>query len=130
MKYKIFLAIFVIALISSVIITTNGTTGVCKTGAGCELVNNSQYGSFLGIKNSVYGIIIFSLMIILTLFHMNNPTKHSRFLIHGGIILGAIISLYFLYLQFFVIRIFCEFCIVVDLGMIIALMFLFWLWKH
>ena len=130
MKYKIFLAIFVIALISSVIITTNGTTGVCKTGAGCELVNNSQYGSFLGIKNSVYGIIIFSLMIILTLFHMNNPTKHSRFLIHWGIILGAIISLYFLYLQFFVIRIFCEFCIVVDLGMIIALMFLFWLWKH
>lgn len=130
MKYKIFLVVFFIGLVSSVILASNGLTGVCEPGAGCELVNNSGYGSVFGIKNSILGIFIFSFMILVTLFHMNVPNRHTKRIIHAAVLIGSVIALYFLYLQFFVIRIFCNFCLVVDFALLIALIFLFWLWKH
>ena len=130
MKYKIFLTVFVIGLLSSLILASNDSTGICETGAGCELVNNSNYGSTFGIKNSLYGVFIFSFMILITAWHMRNPNRHTKKIIHAAVIIGSIISLYFLYLQFFVIRIFCEFCLLVDFSLLVALLFLFWLWEH
>ncbi len=130
MKYKIFLLIFLVSLISSIILSTNGTTGVCKPGAGCDLVNNSSYGSTLGIKNSVYGIFIFSFMVLVTLFHITKPNKHTRMVIHTATIIGSLIAIYFLYLQIFIIKYFCEFCLLIDLGLLVSLVFMFWLWEH
>ena len=130
MKYKIFLFFFFLSLISSIILFSNSTTGICDPGKGCDVVNSSVYGSTLGIKNSVYGIFIFSFMIVLTLFHINKPNKHTRKVIHGAVILGSLIAIYFLYLQFFVIRAFCTYCLVIDFGLIISLIFLFYLWEH
>ena len=130
MKYKIFLLVFAISLISSIIITTNSSSGVCTIGGNCDTVNNSPYGSLFGIKNSVYGIFIFSFMIVLTLFHMNRPSRHTKMLIHLAVILGSIIAIYFLYMQFFVIRVFCTYCLIVDFGLLISLIFMFWLWEH
>ncbi len=130
MKYKILLLVFVISLISSLILFSNSLTGICDPGKSCDIVNSSAYGSTLGIKNSVYGIFIFSFMIAITLFHMKKPSNHTRRIIHTAVILGSIISLYFLYLQFFVIRVFCNFCLVIDLGLLISLIFLFYLWRH
>lgn len=130
MKYKIFLLIFVLSLISSIILFSNSLTGICDPGKGCDVVNSSAYGSTLGIKNSLYGIFIFSFMIILTFFHMNKPNRHTKRIIHTAVILGSVIALYFLYLQFFIIRAFCSFCLVIDFGLLIALIFLFYLWRH
>ena len=130
MKYKIFLVVFIISLISSIILFSNSLTGICDPEKGCDVVNSSVYGSTLGIKNSVYGMFIFSFMIALTLFHINKPNKHTRRIIHTSVILGSIIALYFLYLQFFVIRVFCTFCLIIDFGLLISLIFLFYLWEH
>lgn len=130
MKYKIFLFVFLLSLISSIILYTNSLTGICDPGKGCDVVNSSVYGSTLGIKNSTYGIFIFSFMILLTAFHMKKPSSHTRKIIHAAVILGSVIALYFLYLQFFVIRIFCSLCLIIDFGLLIALIFLFYLWKH
>ena len=130
MKYKIFLLVFFIGLVSSLVIFSNSSTGVCTIGGGCDTVNNSSYGSTFGIKNSVYGIFIFSFMIIITLLHMKRPNKHTRTMIHWAGILGSLIAVYFLYLQIFVIRVFCNFCLIIDFGLLIALIFLFYLWRH
>ena len=130
MKYKIFLFIFVVALISSIALTLDSSTGVCTLGGNCDTVNSSPYGSILGIKNSIYGIFIFSLMILLTGFHMRRPNRQTRKIIHAAVIFGSMIALYFLYLQFFIIRTFCTYCLIVDFSLIIALIFLFYLWRH
>ena len=130
MKYKIFLVIFFIGLICSLILTSNSESGLCKPAAGCDLVNNSSYGSTLGIKNSVYGIFIFPFLILLTIFHILNPGKHTRRILHLGIILGSLVAIYFLYLQFFVLKLYCKFCIVIDIALLIGLFFMFWLWEH
>jgi uncharacterized membrane protein len=130
MKYKIFLAIFVIGLISSIILFSNSTTGICTPGNGCDTVNSSIYGSTLGVKNSMYGIFIFSFMIILTLFHIKRPNRSTKMIIHAAIMLGSVIALYFLYLQIFIIKALCEFCLVIDLGLLVGLGFMFYLWNH
>ena len=130
MKYKIFLFVFVIGLISSIVLYSNSLTGICDPGRGCDVVNSSVYGSTLGIKNSVYGIFIFSFMILLTLFHMSKPSKHTKNIIHLAVIIGSLIALYFLYLQIFVIKVFCNFCLLVDIGLLVGLGFMFYLWEH
>lgn len=130
MKYKIFLFVFVISLLSSIVLYSNSLTGICDPGKGCDVVNGSVYGSTLGIKNSVHGIFIFSFMIILTLFHMKKPNKHTRRILHLAIIIGSAIAIYFLYLQIFVIKVICSFCILVDIGLLVSLIFMIYLWKN
>lgn len=130
MKYKIFLFIFAISLISSIVLYSNSLTGICDPGKGCDVVNSSAYGSTFGVSNSLYGVFIFALMLILTMLHMAKPNRHTRNVIHGAVIIGALISIYFLFLQFFVIRVFCIFCLIIDFGLLIALLFMFYLWKH
>lgn len=130
MKYKIFLFVFIIGLISSIIITSNSSTGICRPGNGCDTVTGSSYGSTLGIKNATYGVVIFPLLIILTIFHMKKPNNHTRRILHLAVGFGALVSTYFLYLQVFVIKAFCEFCIVIDIALLIGLGFMFYLWEH
>ena len=130
MKYKLLLLVFAIGLISSIILFSNSSTGICNLGNGCDVVNSSVYGSTFGIKNSSYGMFIFSFMILLTLFHIKKPNKHTRRIIHLAVLLGSTIALYFLYLQIFVIKVICSFCLIVDFGLLVALGFMFYSWKH
>lgn len=48
------------------------------------------------------------------------PTQIKRLLIDSGAIIGFFIALYFIFLQIFVIKAFCKFCLVIDAGMILA----------
>jgi uncharacterized membrane protein len=130
MKYKVFLFVFIIGLISSIVITSNTTTGICRPGNGCDTVTSSVYGSTLGIQNSTYGIFVFSFLILLTLFHMKRPTKHVRGILHFAVGFGALVAIYFLYLQIFVIKAFCEFCILIDIALLVGLGFMIYLWEH
>ena len=129
MKYKIFLLVFVIGLISSIALTYN-SSAVCLPGDGCDTVTSSDYGSTFGIKNSVYGIFVFPFLILLTLFHMKRPNKHTRRVLHAAIIFGSLVAIYFFYLQVFVIQAFCKFCILIDLALLIGLGFMIYLWEH
>jgi len=130
MKYKIFLFVFILGLISSIVLYSNSLTGICDPGKGCDVVNSSIYGSTLGIKNSVHGIFIFSFMILLTLFHIKKPNNHTRKIIHLAILIGSAIAVYFIYLQIFVIKALCSFCFLVDVSLLVSLIFMFYLWKH
>ena len=130
MKYKIFLAVFIIGLISSIVLYSNSLTGICDPGKGCDVVNSSTYGKTFGVSNSLYGIFIFSFMILLTAFHMKKPNSHTRKILHLTIIIGSAVAVYFLYLQLFVIKAICNFCILVDISLLISLGFMFYLWDH
>lgn len=130
MKYKIFLLIFAIGLISSIAITLNSSTGLCQPGNGCDTVISSSYGSTFGIHNSVLGIFIFSFLILLTLFHLKRPNSHTRRILHLAMGIGSLVAIYFLYLQIFVLKALCEFCVVIDVALVIGLGFMIYLWKH
>ncbi len=128
-KYKILLALLIISLLSSVILTIKSPEEICDVREGCDLVLNSKYAKTLGIKNSNYGIVIFTILIIITLSQIKNPEKIKKTIIMSLLSIGSLIALYFLYLQQFVLKAYCKYCLVIDLGIITALIVITLPWK-
>ena len=124
-KYHIILALFLISLISSIILSVKPTSEICDVSSGCEVVYYSAYSSFLGIQNSYYGTVIFALLIILTFTYLINPTRNKKAAINLSILIGGLVALYFLYIQSFVLKAYCQYCLIVDLSMVIALILIF-----
>lgn len=120
LRYKIVFAIFVLALISSLLLSFVPLPVICTPFEGCNAVQTSTYAKTLGISNSYYGIIIFLLMSLITLLYIKKPNRQMKFLIHTGVFIGTLIVLYFFYLQQFVIHAYCKYCLVIDIGIIIS----------
>ena len=51
---------------------------------------------------------------------MQKPKENKQLLIDSAVILGFIIAIYFIYLQTFVIKAFCKYCLAIDFSMILA----------
>jgi len=133
MKNKILLTIFIICFLASVILSIPQTldSGFCDPDpeAGCNSVQNSKHGYIFGIKTANVGVFAFALLSILTFFQIKKPRKELKKIIITGIIIGAIIAFYFIYLQIFIFKKLCPYCMVADTGAIIALMVLIF-WKR
>ena len=97
----------------------SGTIPVCLTGKGCEIVQNSQYSQILGIPLSILGTISLILLLIFYYLAYKGKINYNWFL--AACIFGTLDALYFIYLQFFVIKALCSNCLFVDFGMILIL---------
>jgi len=117
---QIYLSMLIIlALIATTYIayTASQGTEVCILGSDCKSVQNSEYGSFLGVKVSVWGMIAFTLLFIL---YGWAHSSYKRYRIYISVALfGALISLIFITIQAFVLKQWCSSCIVVDMLMLI-----------
>jgi uncharacterized membrane protein len=129
LKYRILLAIFIIALICSILLSIVPLPLICTQFEGCNTVQTSIYAKTLGIENSYFGIVIFSLMSLMIYSHIRKPHKNKKSIINLGVFFGAMISLYFLYLQKFVLNAFCKYCLVVDFGMVVSFFVMNVPWK-
>lgn len=129
-KYQILLVFFILSFIISLILSFIPTPDICSVEAGCNVVQNSSYNSFFGIKNSFFGIAIFAAMIILVYAQMKYHFGYRRKLINYGVLAGSIISVYFLYIQTSVLHAYCRYCVVVDISMILSLIAVLYWWKE
>lgn len=83
----------------------------CTIG-GCESVLNSQYAEVLGIPVALFGAIYY-LLISLSIFIYLDTKKEIYLRIPLMIsFIGLISSIWFTYLQIFVIKAFCPYCAV------------------
>lgn len=119
-KYQIILGLLLLALISSLILSIKPISEICDVNSGCEIVYYSQYNSLLGIQNSYVGVVIFALLIALTLSYLVNPTHNKKAMINLSIVIGSLIALYFLYVQNFVLKAYCRYCLIIDFSIIIS----------
>jgi uncharacterized membrane protein len=120
-KYGIILVLMILATIASVILSFIPLQQACGANAGCSIVNTSQYEKTFGIKNAHLGLIAFPILALLTIFELRKSKRYQKTLITLGMILGGAFAVYFLYIQTFVLKAFCKYCIVVDLGVLISL---------
>jgi len=123
MKYQTLLVIFALAFISSVLLSINFSCGQDS----CD--RNPEYDLFNGIANAYIGMGVFFFMILITISQIIKPKKYKRQIIHFGIFIGVIIALYFLYLQQFVLNAYCKYCLVIDIGLLIAFIVAIFQWK-
>lgn len=122
MKHKLLLIIFSLCFLASIILAFMPVEEICgPTTSSCSVVQSSNYEQTFGISNSYFGIVGFLALIFLTISQMRNPKNHKYVFLKVGIIVSTIVAIYFLYLQFFVLKAICKYCMIVDIGSILAL---------
>ncbi len=115
-KYDIIIILSVIGFAVTVFLAVSRYLGFavpCTVTHGCEVVLNSKYATFLGLPLSVWGIGFYSAVIFAAL--MANHYFNWRKILTGLLGFGALASLVFLSLQFFVIGKVCQYCLTSDL---------------
>lgn len=125
MKHKVLVLILTICLFASIVLAFLPVEQICGIKSGCEIVQTSQYENLFGFNNSYIGVAAFLILLILTISHIKYPKGYKRIFIFLGVAIGALVALYFIYLQIFVIKAFCTYCLIVDIGMIISLILIF-----
>lgn len=106
--------------LASLALTGNPLT--CNFIEGCEVVAMSPYSRILGVPLSLFGFFFYIVGILTFLWALVRPNLFANRLILLVSASGLVASLYFAYLQAFVIRAWCEYCIFS--GIMAALVFI------
>lgn len=121
MKYLTGLIFILIAaeiiLTASLVYSDLTQTTFCIIGKDCSIVQSSEYNSILGIKLSTFGLISFIFLFLLYTLAYMKKHYYKPFLVAASF--GAILSLYFIYLQIFILKQICANCFIIDVTMII-----------
>ncbi|HYV33288.1 MAG TPA: vitamin K epoxide reductase family protein, partial [Candidatus Limnocylindria bacterium] len=121
-KYDILVILSLITLGVSLYLSITHYLGFavpCDFTHGCEEVLHSKYSMFLGLPLAVYGVT-YSLAVIVTAL-LANHYAFWRKTLTLLLCLGALASLGFLSIQFFVLKKVCQYCLTVDVLNIVLL---------
>lgn len=91
----------------------NGTPLICniQSLSGCNTVAESQYSRFFGIPLAQYGVLFYSILFVLSALELAIFNRLLRRILQGISLVGIIASLYFTFVQIFVIGAFCIYCL-------------------
>ncbi|MBI5045392.1 MAG: vitamin K epoxide reductase family protein [Candidatus Niyogibacteria bacterium] len=84
----------------------------CVIFEGCNTVLNNPYAIMFGLPTSLWGMIYYAGFLFLTLIYMIEKQKYALWGACALVGLGVLFSLYFVYLQLFVINAICFYCMV------------------
>lgn len=89
-----------------------GVAPPCSIVSGCEKVTTSRYAEIFGIPLALMGAIYYFALLVLTVVYFE--AKKETILKIAGLItpVGFFASLYFIYLQLFVIGAICLYCMI------------------
>lgn len=89
------------------------TAALCTTAGGCETVNSSPYSTIAGIPIAIFGLLGY-LAIGLAAFASTREGRlgeQAPLAVFGMALVGVLYSLYLTYLELFVIRAVCPWCV-------------------
>lgn len=88
---------------------------VCIVGSGCHTVLTSKYSKTFGIHNDVLGLIFYIFVSVITALLLIGFPPYDEMIRISAIaiiLIGAVMSVYFTYLQAFVIKNWCVWCLI------------------
>lgn len=85
----------------------------CFVGQDCHVVLTSKYNKLLGIHNDLLGLVFYVIVAIVTalLVLEFQPFEFLDLFIKATIFVGSLMSLYFTFLQWQVIKAWCFWCV-------------------
>lgn len=88
--------------------------GVCAVSGGCAIVNTSPYASLWGIPIAAIGGAAFLTMLVILLLEERSDffALNGSLIVFGLSLIGVLYSAYLTYLELYVIRAICPFCVV------------------
>lgn len=109
----IFLAVSIIGFVDALYLTIEHFRGVvppCSILKGCEVVTTSSYSVVFGIPVALLGALYYVFFFIFSLAYFDSKKERILSLLSRFSIFGFLASLYFVYLQFFVLKALCIYC--------------------
>lgn len=108
------LILSVIGFLLSVYLTylhyTEGQTAFCSQDSGCDAVRQSAYSSILGIPVALLGAVGYALIFWFAFVSISRKVRWI--LLYTISLAGFVFSLYLTYLELFVIKAICPYCVV------------------
>jgi uncharacterized membrane protein len=102
-----------IGFLDATYLTTAHYTGSalkCAVLEGCNEVANSKYSVFMGIPLALLGTFYYLTMILLTMFYYDTKNKIPLFTMPVIATMGILMSVVLVYLQLYVIKATCIYC--------------------
>ena len=115
--YLAMLIIIALIMTTAIAYTASISSELCIGGSDCTTVQNSKYGSLLGIKVGVWGMIAFTVLFILYGWAHNSYRRYRIYF--TATLIGALASLAFIAIQAFMLKQWCSSCLIVDTLMIL-----------
>lgn len=111
--FVLFLA--VIGLLDSGYLTWKhyaGTGPACLVFERCDEVLNSEYAVMFGLPVSLWGMVYYAAILFLAIFSFLEKSRRALDLAAIIVLAGFLFSVYFLFIQFFVLKAICFYCLV------------------
>lgn len=91
----------------------NGTPLLCNIQglSGCNTVASSQYSQIFGIPLAEFGVLFYGVLFVLAALELVLFDRLLRRTLQVVALVGIISSLYFTYVQMFLIQAFCIYCL-------------------
>lgn len=104
---------------------------MCPLGQGCDIVRSSPYSYIFGIPLPFLGMLFYLVMAILSIIHSHElPVKIVRRLQLMIALSGVVFGIYLTYLEAFVIKAYCFWCVLSFIISDIILLLVFFRKKH
>ncbi|MBI5401694.1 vitamin K epoxide reductase family protein [Candidatus Wolfebacteria bacterium] len=100
-----------------------GSPITCYIFKGCEAVTNSPYSLIFGIPLSFFGVLFYLAIFLVSVRYFQTQNVKLFKIIFYFACLGLLFALYYLFLQIFVIKALCVYCLVsaaVSVGLFIT----------
>lgn len=113
-KYDLILGFLILVnlFLCLYLVLSHQSNYLCLPGSSCSYVQDSIYSTLFGIKLSLFGVACFALLFIAFLIARFKRKLYWIFFVPS--IVGAGLSLYFMYLQLFVLGKVCTDCFLID----------------
>ena len=108
-----FLVLGFLGFLDSIYLTIShysGSSVFCSVVHGCNEVLQSEYAVVFGIPLAVIGVVYYSLVVILAVAFLDERNSLFLKLAIKLVTAGFVASLWFIYLQAFIIHSFCLYC--------------------
>lgn len=90
----------------------SGSPLECVILIGCDVVQKSQYAEIFNIPVALLGVVYYSAILLLTIIYLKTKKQEIFKFAAYFTIIGFLVSFWFLYLQFFVIKAICFYCLI------------------
>ncbi|PIZ94558.1 MAG: hypothetical protein COX81_03195 [Candidatus Magasanikbacteria bacterium CG_4_10_14_0_2_um_filter_37_12] len=113
-KFAVLFLIFsIIGFCDSTFLAIKNLTGSyigCGVNGGCDIVTSSVYSTLFGIPVALFGTLYYLSILLLVVFYLDKKKIKILLWISRITVVGFLASIYFVYLQLFVIHSICYFC--------------------
>lgn len=85
---------------------------ICTILEGCNKVASSIYAEILNIPVAYMGVAYYFLIFLMALWFLASKNRNTFHLMSGFTIVGFLASIWFVYLQVFIIKAICFYCMI------------------